>query len=225
MATPFLPARRKAHGGAALPAALISCEAEVSATATLPTRFGDFRIVAFRIPGEDKEHTALLRGDIKNGENVVVRIHSECLTGDAFGSLRCDCREQLEASMKEVAALDRGVILYLRQEGRGIGLANKIKAYALQETGLDTVEANEALGFRADERNYEVAARMLDALGVRSIRLMSNNPEKLRNLEFHGVRVVGRIPLVTAPNEHNARYLDTKRVHSGHLLGTRGVTA
>ena len=112
--------------------------------------------------------------------------------------------------------------MYLRQEGRGIGLANKIKAYALQETGLDTVEANEALGFRADERNYEVAARMLHALGVRSIRLMSNNPEKLRSLEFHGVRVTGRIPLVTPPNAHNARYLETKRVRSGHLLGTRG---
>ena len=124
--------------------------------------------------------------------------------------------------MRQIAALDRGVIVYLRQEGRGIGLANKIKAYALQEKGLDTVEANEALGFRADERNYAIAAQMLDALGVRSIRLMSNNPDKLRNLQFHGVRVEGRIPLVTPPNAHNARYLETKRVRSGHLLGASG---
>ena len=223
MATQFLPPRARAsarRGTAAPPAS--SCGAEVTATAALPTRFGEFKIVAFRIPGEDKEHTALVRGDIKDGEEVVVRIHSECLTGDAFGSLRCDCREQLEAAMRQIAALDRGVIVYLRQEGRGIGLANKIKAYALQEKGLDTVEANEALGFRADERNYAIAAQMLDALGVRSIRLMSNNPDKLRNLQFHGVRVEGRIPLVTPPNAHNARYLETKRVRSGHLLGASG---
>lgn len=192
----------------------------MTASATLPTRAGNFRVVAFRIDGEDVEHTALVHGELpRSGEGVVVRIHSECLTGDAFGSLRCDCRDQLERAMDEIATLDHGVILYLRQEGRGIGLANKIKAYALQDAGLDTVEANEALGFRSDERDYGVAAKMLKALGIRSVRLLSNNPEKIRSLEFHGVRVSGRLPIVARPNAHNMRYLETKRVRSGHMYG------
>lgn len=225
MATQFLPRSTRRQASPSLPGC---APAEVTATAALPTRFGDFRIVAFRIPGDDKEHTALIRGDISDldgAENVVVRLHSECLTGDAFGSLRCDCRDQLEAAMKHIATLERGVILYMRQEGRGIGLANKIKAYALQEEGLDTVEANEALGFRPDERNYAVAAQMLRALGIRSVRLLSNNPEKIRSLEFHGVRVTGRMPIVAQANKHNERYLETKRVRSGHLYAAPGAVA
>ncbi len=148
-----------------------------------------------------------------------MRLHSECLTGDTFGSLRCDCREQLELALKEIDQRRLGVLLYMRQEGRGIGLANKIRAYRLQEEGLDTIEANEALGFRPDERDYEIAARMLDALDVRSIVLLSNNPRKIENLRLHGVRVEGRVPLTVRANRHNARYLETKRVKAGHLIG------
>jgi GTP cyclohydrolase II len=150
-----------------------------------------------------------------------VRLHSECLTGDTFGSLRCDCRDQLELALKEIDERRVGVLLYMRQEGRGIGLANKIRAYRLQEQGLDTIEANEALGFRPDERDYEVAARMLEALGVRSIILLSNNPRKIENLQHHGVRVEGRVPVPVRPNRHNARYLETKRVKAGHLIEPR----
>ncbi|HEV8050251.1 MAG TPA: GTP cyclohydrolase II [Thermoplasmata archaeon] len=192
--------------------------ATVVAVADLPTRFGEFEVVSFQSPGDGKEHAALVLGEIVGKEDVPVRLHSECLTGDVFASLRCDCREQLELSLEEIVRRGAGALLYLRQEGRGIGLENKIKAYRLQELGLDTIEANEALGFRADERDYRVAAEMLKALGVRSILLMSNNPAKIADLQVHGVRITGRIPLEVSPNPHNARYLETKRVRAGHLL-------
>jgi GTP cyclohydrolase II len=190
----------------------------VVAVADLPTRFGEFEVVSFRTPDDGKDHAALVLGDIGGKENVPVRLHSECLTGDVFASLRCDCREQLELAIEEILARGSGALLYLRQEGRGIGLENKIKAYRLQELGLDTIEANEALGFRADERDYRVAAGMLEALDVRSILLMSNNPAKIADLQVHGVRIAGRIPLEVSPNPHNAKYLETKRVRAGHLL-------
>lgn len=190
----------------------------VAAEADLPTRFGRFRLVSFKGAADGKDHVALVKGDVRGREDVFVRVHSECLTGDAFGSQRCDCRAQLEAAMKELADREAGVILYLRQEGRGIGLSNKVAAYALQDQGLDTIEANEALGFEADERDYGVAAEMLRALDVRSVRLMSNNPEKIRALTFHGIRVNGRVPAITTPTAHNARYLETKRLKSGHLI-------
>lgn len=191
----------------------------IAAIADLPTRHGDFQVVAFESPSDGQPHAALIRGNPLGRENVPVRLHSECLTGDAFASLRCDCREQLEMAMRTLGEEELGAILYLRQEGRGIGFANKIKAYRLQERGLDTIQANEALGFRADERDYEVAAHMLYSLKIGSIRLMSNNPAKIADLKAHDVKVTGRIPLVVTPNPHNVRYLETKRVRSGHLLG------
>jgi GTP cyclohydrolase II len=192
-------------------------DVRVSAVAELPTRFGDFQVVAFHAPAETREHAALVKGDIDGAEDVPVRLHSECLTGDTFGSLRCDCREQLETSLRMIEAMPMGVVLYLRQEGRGIGLENKIRAYQLQEAGFDTNEANTMLGFREDERDYEIAADMLKAMGVRSIRLISNNPDKMADLQRHGVRVTGRIPIDITANEHNAFYLETKR-RNGHLL-------
>jgi len=195
----------------------------IVAVADLPTRFGDFQVVAFDSPSDKKEHAALVRGDVYGKEDVPVRLHSECLTGDVFGSLRCDCREQLELALREIGKMETGVILYLRQEGRGIGFANKIRAYQLQEFGLDTIQANEMLGFRADERDYAVAAHMLHSLNVPSIRLMSNNPRKISDLRAHGVKVTGRIPIVVPPNPYNERYLETKRLKAGHLLGGPSV--
>jgi GTP cyclohydrolase II len=191
----------------------------IAATADLPTRFGDFHVVAFWNRLDGKEHAAVVRGDTAiDGEDVPVRLHSECLTGDAIGSLRCDCRDQLEASLRQLATMPQGILLYLRQEGRGIGLTNKIRAYELQDHGLDTVDANRALGFRDDERDYAVAAHMLRTLGVRSVRLMTNNPKKVAGLEALGVAVTERIPLVIPPNEHNVDYLSTKARRSGHLF-------
>jgi len=195
---------------------------QIVGIADLPTRFGDFSVVAFHSPSDRKEHAALVRGDVIGKERVPVRLHSECLTGDAFGSLRCDCREQLEMALTEIGRRELGVILYLRQEGRGIGFANKIKAYQLQELGLDTIQANEVLGFRGDERDYAVAAHMLYSLQVASIDLMSNNPSKIEDLRAHGVRIEGRIPVVVPPNPYNRRYLETKRVKAGHLLDEPG---
>ncbi len=194
----------------------------ISAVADLPTRSGPFQVVAFNSPSDREEHAALIRGDVRGKERVPVRIHSECLTGDAFGSLRCDCRDQLELALREIDRRDFGVILYLRQEGRGIGFENKIRAYQLQELGLDTMEANEALGFRADERDYGVAAHMLRSLEVRSILLMSNNPAKAKDLAARAIRVEERIPITVPPNPYNARYLETKRVKGGHLLEPAG---
>jgi GTP cyclohydrolase II len=196
----------------------------IAAAAELPTRYGEFHAVGFWNPVDGKEHAAFVHGhEAVDGEAVPVRIHSECLTGDALGSLRCDCRDQLEASLRTLAAMPYGILLYLRQEGRGIGLTNKIRAYALQDHGLDTVEANVALGFRDDERDYSVAAHMLASLGVRSVRLMTNNPRKVDGLRSLGVDVVGRIPLVMEPNRHNRRYLETKARKSGHLFSLPGL--
>lgn len=191
----------------------------IEAEGKLPTRWGQFRVVAFSNSRDAKEHAAFVRGDVDGADHVLVRLHSECLTGDAIGSLRCDCREQLEASLRLLGQAERGVLLYLRQEGRGIGFTNKIRAYALQDEGLDTVEANHALGFRDDEREYTVAAAMLQALGVGSIRLLTNNPRKIEDLIRHGVRIDERVPLVIPPNEYNRFYLETKARRSHHLLG------
>ncbi|MEA2538168.1 MAG: cyclohydrolase [Chloroflexota bacterium] len=191
----------------------------IAATAALPTRFGDYHAVAFWNEIDNKEHAAFVHGEAAiDGEDVPVRMHSECLTGDAIGSLRCDCRDQLEASLRQLAEMPHGILLYLRQEGRGIGLTNKIRAYELQDHGLDTVEANNALGFRDDERDYSVAAHMLDSLGVKSVRLMTNNPRKIAGLEQLGIKVTGRIPLVVPANRYNRHYLRTKATKSGHLM-------
>jgi GTP cyclohydrolase II len=195
---------------------------KIAAVADLPSRFGRFHIVAFWNDRDGKDHVAIVRGDPFDAEDVTVRIHSECLTGDAIGSLRCDCRDQLEASLRAVAAEPAGIVLYLRQEGRGIGLLNKLRAYGLQDHGLDTVEANLALGFQDDERDYAIAAHMLRQLQVRSIRLMTNNPRKVAGLEALGIRVTGRIPLVIPPNDSNRFYLQTKATKSGHLIDFEG---
>ncbi len=190
----------------------------VVGVADLPSRFGDFRIVAFWNNRDGKDHVAIVHGDVVGAHHVPTRLHSECLTGDVLGSLRCDCRDQLETSLRAIGQLDRGLVLYMRQEGRGIGLANKIRAYALQDRGLDTVEANLALGFRDDERDYSVAAHMLHSLGVASIRLMTNNPNKVGQLAEFGVKITDRIPHILPPNEHNQFYLETKAARSGHFI-------
>lgn len=189
----------------------------LEASAELPTRFGNFRILAFSNERDATENMAIVRGDVFGAEDVPVRLHSECFTGDVVASLRCDCREQLERALAHVGGMERGVVLYLRQEGRGIGLTNKIRAYRLQELGLDTVDANLALGFRDDERDYGIAASMLKTIGVKSIRLMTNNPEKVRQLAELGVRVE-RMPHEIPPGRHNRGYLETKVKRSGHLI-------
>lgn len=194
----------------------------IVAIADLPTRFGDFHIVAFYNNRDDKEHVAIIKGDIIGAEEVPVRVHSECLTGDAIGSLRCDCRDQLETSLKAIGKMEKGIVLYMRQEGRGIGLINKVRAYGLQDHGYDTVEANLALGFRDDEREYSSAAHMLFSMKVRSIQLMTNNPKKIQDLTKHGVSVSKRIPHILPPNEHNRFYLETKAAKSGHMIDFRG---
>lgn len=189
-----------------------------AATARLPTRFGDFEILAFEGP-TGEEHVALVRGDVADRDDVLVRVHSQCLTGDVLGSLRCDCRDQLEAALEAIAAEPRGgVLLYLQQEGRGIGLLNKIRAYHLQDGGLDTAEANEALGLPQDARDYTAAAAILAALGVRGVALLTNNPRKVEGLERRGIRVARRVPLSVGRNPHNERYLATKRAKLGHLF-------
>jgi GTP cyclohydrolase II len=192
--------------------------AHVVATAELPTEFGKFRAHVFHNDRDSFEHVALVRGEVQGAADVPTRLHSECLTGDAFGSLRCDCRGQLESALRLVGAAERGIVLYLRQEGRGIGLANKIRAYELQEQGFDTVDANLMLGFAADERDYGVAAAMLRALGVASVALMTNNPDKIRQLSVEGIDVSRRLAHEMAPNPHNRFYLATKARRSGHLF-------
>ena len=190
----------------------------VEAVAKLPTRFGGYHIVAFWNNRDRKEHVAMVHGDVMGSSDVATRLHSECLTGDVMGSLRCDCRDQLEVAMRKIGAMERGLVLYMRQEGRGIGLINKVRAYALQERGLDTVDANVALGFRDDERDYEVAAHMLASLNVASIRLLTNNPRKIQELEKLGTNVTGRIPHVIPATEWDRFYLETKARRSGHLI-------
>ena len=190
------------------------------AEANFPSRFGHFRIFGFEGSyGPDVQECVVLRmGDITSGEPPLVRIHSQCLTGDVFTSQRCDCRAQLEFSLRKIAKEPAGVVLYLPQEGRGIGLINKLKAYELQDQGLDTVEANRRLGFAADSRDYAFAAKALKALGIRAVRLLSNNPDKIRQLEQAGIRVVKRIPCRPPTSHHSRAYMHTKRIKLGHLL-------
>jgi GTP cyclohydrolase II len=187
------------------------------AEAQLPTQFGLFRVVVYRELGADKEHLAVIAGDISEAEDLLVRVHSECLTGEVLHSLKCDCRDQLDLALERIQAEGRGAVLYLRQEGRGIGLGNKIRAYAKQDEGLDTVDANLALGFEDDHRGYHMAADMLRDLGVRSIALMTNNPRKVEGLENDGVRVTRREPHEIEAHDHNRDYLKTKQTRLGHL--------
>jgi 3,4-dihydroxy 2-butanone 4-phosphate synthase/GTP cyclohydrolase II len=184
----------------------------------LPTAHGDFTAVAFRETLTGKHHVALVKGDVDGEENVLVRVHSECLTGDVFHSLRCDCGEQLELALERIAAEPRGVLLYMAQEGRGIGLLNKLKAYELQEAGLDTVEANLELGFAADLREYGIGSQILADLGLTTIRILTNNPKKMTGIEGFGLSVVEQVPIEVSPNAENQRYLETKRVKLGHQL-------
>ena len=188
------------------------------AKSKLPTPWGIFTLVGFQETGTGKDHAALVMGDIADGEPVLGRIHSECLTGDALFSLRCDCGFQLQAAMEKIAKAGRGVLLYVRQEGRGIGLLNKIRAYHLQDQGADTVEANVALGFAADMRDYTIFADMLKALEVKSLRLMTNNPRKLKAMESFGIPVAERVPLQEGRNPHNEFYLSTKANKLDHLF-------
>jgi 3,4-dihydroxy 2-butanone 4-phosphate synthase/GTP cyclohydrolase II len=195
---------------------LVAREAEVQ----LPTAYGDFRVYAYRYLPDDESlvHLALVKGDLKPEDSVLVRVHSECITGDTFGSLRCDCGQQLHKAMRKIESEGAGVILYLRQEGRGIGLLAKLKAYELQERGLDTEDANIALGYPPDLRDYGVGAQILLDLGVRKIRLMTNNPRKVVGLEGYGLDITERVPLEFPANEHNEKYLQTKCCKMGHVL-------
>ena len=184
----------------------------------LPTEHGDFMLHYYQTNQDDKEHLALVKGDVSEKENVLVRVHSECLTGDIFGSRRCDCGEQLKLAMQFIETSGCGVMIYLRQEGRGIGLFHKLQAYNLQDNGLDTVDANLALGHLADEREYDVAAAILNDLKVRSVALLTNNPAKIDALNALGIQVVARVPLVILPNNDNVDYLKTKAVKMAHLF-------
>ena len=189
------------------------------ATASLPTRYGgEFKIIAYDNDVDHAQHVALVKGEIGPDDEVLVRVHSECMTGDVFGSERCDCGDQLQAAMRMVEKEGKGVIVYMHQEGRGIGLANKIKAYELQEQGRDTVEANIELGFKPDLRDYGIGAQILVDLGVKKMRLLTNNPKKIVGLEGYGIKVVGRVSIEIEPNENNLRYLSTKKEKMGHFL-------
>ncbi len=212
-----------------VPQRVIRPHASHVAAAKIPTRHGEFTTHVFHADPDEgawgdgiKEHVALVFGDVSGMANVPVRVHSECITSEVFGSLKCDCKEQLDAAMAEIARRGAGAILYLRQEGRAIGLANKIRAYALQAKGHDTVDANRLLGLPDDARRYEVAAEMLEYLDVKSIRLMTNNPEKVRSLRALGVVVTGRMPVIVAANPHSAGYLEAKRLRMAHELPLGG---
>lgn len=189
-----------------------------AAEANLPTMHGDFKMIGFENVTNGEHHVALVKGEITLDDEVLVRVHSECLTGDAFGSMKCDCGEQLKAALDRIEKEGKGVLLYMRQEGRGIGLINKIKAYALQDQGMDTVDANLALGFDADLRDYGIGAQILSELGVRKVRLMTNNPLKLKGLTGHGIEIVSREPIQLNHNEKNEYYMKTKKDRMGHML-------
>ena len=189
------------------------------AEARLPTRYGDFLAIAFKSTVDSNEHVALVKGDVTNGDPVLVRVHSECLTGDVFGSARCDCGDQIALAMQKIQEEGRGVLLYMRQEGRGIGFHNKLRAYELQDQGMDTVEANLALGFAADLRDYGVGAQILANIGLHKIRLLTNNPKKVVGLESYGLEIVETIPVIVECNQYNERYLRTKQEKLGHRLG------
>jgi len=193
------------------------------AEAKLPTKFGEFTVMAYKSSVDTNEHVALVKGDISGGGPVLVRVHSECLTGDVFDSLRCDCGDQIRLAMQAIAEESRGVFLYMRQEGRGIGFHNKLRAYALQDQGMDTVEANIALGFPPDLRDYGVGAQILADLGLHNIRLLTNNPKKVVGLESYGLKIVETVPLIVSPNPYNIHYLETKQKKLGHLLGVEEV--
>lgn len=197
-----------------LPEPVVSAYSE----ATVPTEYGAYRVVVYRERDSDTEHCAFVMGDVRGAEDLLVRVHSECFTGEVLHSLKCDCREQLDQALRHIAEAGRGAVLYLKQEGRGIGLGNKIRAYALQEQGLDTLDANLELGFGADERKYEVATAMLADLGVKSVALMTNNPQKIDALRTDGVNVSRRVPVQVEPNRYNEGYLETKRDRMGHLV-------
>jgi 3,4-dihydroxy 2-butanone 4-phosphate synthase/GTP cyclohydrolase II len=189
----------------------------------LPTAFGEFSVVGYRSLVDDKHHVALVKGDVDGLDDVLVRVHSECLTGDVFHSLRCDCGEQLDSALAMIEREGTGVLLYLAQEGRGIGLLNKLKAYNLQDQGYDTVDANLELGLPADLRDYGIGAQILADLGLSSIRILTNNPKKIRGLEGYGLSVSSQIPIVHASNPHNERYLEAKRDRLGHTLHHQGL--
>jgi GTP cyclohydrolase II len=213
----FIPEEHYCHGTGAYCRDNGTC-VQLVAKANLPSRFGDFTLYGFYDGKDNKEHTAIVRGDLVGREDVPLRIHSQCHTGDVLGSLRCDCRDQLEAALTYIGKREFGAVVYLMQEGRGIGLLNKIKAYALQDLGLDTVEANQYLGYPGEGRDYEVGAKIIELLGIKSIALMTNNPDKIEKLRSEGILITNRIPIVIEPNSHDEEYLKTKRERMGHLL-------
>jgi 3,4-dihydroxy 2-butanone 4-phosphate synthase/GTP cyclohydrolase II len=196
----------------------------IIAIADFPTQRGHFNVVGFLNNKDKKDHIMVVKGNIFHGENILTRLHSSCVTGDALGSLRCDCGDQLDLSLDMIERQGLGILLYMQQEGRGIGLTNKIRAYMLEDAGEDTYDANVDLGFKPDERSYELAAAMLKKFDVRSIRLLTNNPAKITELERYGVKIEERVPIETHPNKYNRAYLETKKTRFGHLLSLRTTT-